>query len=134
MTAHNSDFMANLAAGKFNKGDVAGGRIRLYRGKVDLSEVTIASGDTVNMVKLPEKGKLVGLRFGATVTLGTTTVKIGTSADDDAFRASATKTDKKPEELMIAPDCEGETVILAAGTADAPTSGEIFVDALVADV
>lgn len=134
MTAHNSDFMANLAAGKFNKGDVAGGRTRLYRGLVDLSEVTVESGDTVNMVKLPEKGKLIALRFGATVTLGTTTVKIGTADDDDAFRASATKTDKKPEEMMIAADCAGETVILAAGTADAPTSGKIWVDALVADV
>lgn len=134
MSTHNSDFMAALAAGKHNKGDIAGGRVRLYRGEIDLSKETVASGDTVNMVKLPEKGKLVGLRFGANVTLGTTTVKIGTADDDDAFRASATKTDKKPEELMTLPDCAGETIILTAGTADAPTSGKIWVDALVADV
>lgn len=134
MSTHNSDFMAALAAGKHNKGDIAGGRVRLYRGVADLAAVTVESGDTVNMVKLPEKGKLVGLRFGANVTLGTTTVKIGTADDDDAFRASATKTDKKPEELMTLPDCAGETIILTAGTADAPTSGKIWVDALVADV
>lgn len=134
MSTHNSDFMAALAAGKHNKGDIAGGRVRLYRGEVDLSQTTIASGDKVNMIKLPEKGEWIALRFGATESLGTTTIKIGTADDDDAFRASATKTDKKPEELMILPVCAGQIVILDAGTADAPTSGKIWVDALVADV
>lgn len=134
MTAHNSDFMKNIAAGKQNKGDVDGGRVRLYRGEIDLSAVTIESGDTVNMVKMPEKGRKIGMRFGATVSFGTTTIKIGTADDNDKFRASATKTDKKPEELMIDPDCAGETVIMDFGTADAPTSGKAWVDVLVADV
>lgn len=135
MSTHKSEYITKLEAGEAIHGDVCGGHVRLYRAVVDLEEVTVASGDVVQMLKLPSKGQLIAARFGSTVTLGTTTVKVGTTDDDDAFRAAATKTDCKPEEMMLpVVACSGQTVILTAATANAPSSGKIYVDFLVADV
>ena len=81
MSEIKSDFIENIENGKMNYGDVAGGRLRLYRGEIDLSEKTVAAGDTVKMLTLPEKGKVVSRRFGATVSLGTSTVSVGDGLD-----------------------------------------------------
>lgn len=135
MTIHNSEYIKKLIAAEMIHGDVCGGHIRLFRSAVDLSALTIANGDVVNMLKLPNRGQLVAVRFGSTVTFGTTTVKVGTETDDDVLRAAATKTDCKPEELILPfMKCEGQTINLTIATADAPTSGYVYVDAFVADV
>ncbi|MBQ8347384.1 MAG: hypothetical protein IJY17_07280 [Alphaproteobacteria bacterium] len=134
MSTHKSAYITKLEAGEPIHGDVCGGHVRLYRAVVDLAVITVASGDVVQMLKLPNKGQLIAARFGANVTLGTTTVKIGTT-DDDVFRAAAVKTDCKPEEMMLPfVECSGQTVVLAAATANAPSSGKVYVDFLVADV
>jgi len=135
MTVHKSIELATEAAEKLVDGGVKGGRVRLYRASVDFSKTTVASGDSVIMLVLPDRGHIVAARFGATVTLGTSTVKIGTTDDDDAFRAAATKTDCKPEEMMLPfLVCAGQTVVMAVATANAPGSGIAYVDYLIADV
>lgn len=135
MSTHKSAYITKLEAGEAIHGDICGGHVRLYRAVVDLAVITVASGDVVQMLKLPNKGQLIAARFGSTVALGTTTVKIGTTDDDDAFRASATKTDLKPEEMILPfVECSGQTVVLTAATAAAPVSGCVYVDAFVADV
>lgn len=135
MTEHKSIELATEAAEKLVDGGVKGGRVRLYRASVDFSETTVASGDSVIMLVLPDRGHIVSARFGATVTLGTTKIKIGTADDDDALRAEAVKTDCKPEELILPfLVCAGQTVVMSATTANAPGSGIAYVDFLIADV
>lgn len=135
MSTHKSAYITKLEAGEPIHGDVCGGHVRLYRAVVDLAVITVASGDVVQMLKLPNKGQLIAARFGATATLGTTTFKVGTTDDVAAFRAAAVKTDCKPEEMMLPfIECSGQTVVLSADTANAPNSGKVYVDFLVADV
>ncbi len=135
MSTHKSAYITKLEAGEAIHGDICGGHARLYRSVVDLNAITVESGDVVHMLKLPNRGQLIAARFGSTVTLGTTTVKVGTTDDDDAFRAAAVKTDCKPEEMMLPfVECSGQTIVLAAATANAPSSGKVYVDFLVANV
>lgn len=130
-----SDFIENIENGKMNYGDVAGGRLRLWRGEIDLSKKTVAAGDTVKILTLPEKGKVVSRRFGSTVSLGTSAVSVGDGTTAQKYRAVAVKTDVTPEELL-SPDAEacGETYVLTVATANLPTAGKIWIDVLIADV
>lgn len=135
MSEIKSDFIENIENGKMNYGDVAGGRLRLWRGEIDLSKKTVAAGDTVKILTLPEKGKVVSRRFGSTVSLGTSTVSVGDGTTAQKYRAVAVKTDVTPEELL-SPDAEayGETYVLTVATANLPTVGKIWIDVLIADV
>ena len=135
MTEHNSDYIKKQKNAETIHGDICGGHVRLFRSVVDLSALTIKKDDSVNMLKLPNQGQLVAVRLGSSVAFGTTTIKVGTADDYEAFRADAEKTDCKPEEMMMPfTKCEGQTINLTVATADAPTSGFVYIDALVADV
>lgn len=135
MSEIKSDFIENIENGKMNDGAVAGGRVRLYRGVIDLSKKTIGVGDTVKMVTVAEHGKIVSRKLGASVTLGTSTVSVGDGTTAGKYRADAVKTDAKPEELL-SPDTDaaGETYVLTVATAALPSSGFIWLDVLIADV
>ncbi|MCQ2965655.1 MAG: hypothetical protein MJ250_02815 [Alphaproteobacteria bacterium] len=136
MTEHKTEIFEKMEAGEIVSAREYGANLRLYHSEFNLSDLTVESGDTVDLIKLPEKGLVVAALFGNNVSLGTSTVKIGTATDDDEFRASAVKTSLTPE-LCLASNtkCAGKTIIMTVGTADLPTSDNVVhFDVLVADL
>lgn len=107
---------------------------KLYRFKATIELAAQASGDVVELFKVPAGMSFVTGILNSSASLATATVKIGTAADDDKYRASATHTATTPTLFGAqAGFVEGgntteEVVLLTVGTAALPASGTLVVD------
>ncbi len=113
---------------------------KLYRFKATIELAAQASGDVVELFKVPAGMSFVTGILNASASLATSTIKIGTADDDDKYRASATHTATAPTLFGAqAGFVEGgntteEVVLLTVGTAALPASGTLVVDMIFSAV
>lgn len=94
-----------------------------------------ASGGVVNLFKVPAGQSFCFGNINSSVSLGTSTIKIGTADDDDKYRASAVHTAAGVPTAFGAAtgfvpggNASAEIVKLTVGTAALPASGTLIVD------
>ena len=131
MTAYNATRMAEIAAGTLPEVRHVFGRMKVFNEKVTLAAQ--ASGDTINVARLP--AGFVPL-YGVLVTdtsLGTATIAVGVSGNTAKYRAAAvftatdTPTPFGKTAALGEPLASEETVFLTVGTAALPASGTLRV-------
>lgn len=109
-------------------------KVRRFKATIDLAAQ--ASGDVVKLFKVPAGYSFITGILNGSVSLGTSTIKIGTEDDDDKYRASATHTATAPtlfgaQTAFVEGGNEAEEEIkLTVGTAALPASGKLIVDML----
>lgn len=107
------------------------GKVRVFRESVALASQAAAS--IIRVGQLPQGARFLYGILTTTVSLGSTTIKIGTAANDDAMRAAGTFTSANAPTFFghtdaMALDVTGETdVILTTAAATAPASGTLYV-------
>jgi len=144
MATTNSTEYTNVVAtpNVFNKTQVEHGRVRVRRGTYTFASQ--ASGDIINLFKLPAGARVLYFVAGMTATHGASaTVKIGDSADDDKYRAAATltaaatilpttaawgATDSAAVVGADTPYTSETLIFLTVGTAALPSSGRAMLD------
>lgn len=131
MTAHRAKEFANDGSlpHVLRDAKMTGANVRSIRASVNLSETTIASGDTLFIGTRPRGSRYLGHRITCGVSLGTTTVALGTAGATGKYRAAAAHTAvNTPTDVAIAaelaadPSTADEDMIATFGTASAPTS------------
>lgn len=146
MATTNSTEYANVVATprSFNRPQVENGRLRVIRGTYTFASQ--ASGDIINLFKLPAGSRVLWMVANMTATHGASaTVKIGDSADDDKFRAAATltaaatilpttaamgATDAAAVVGSDTPYTADTLIFLTVGTAALPSSGRAYIDCI----
>ena len=107
---------------------VIDGKVKAYQATIKLASQ--ASGDIVVIAKAKQGEKFIGGLISTDTSLGTSTVKIGTAADDDKYKADAvftttdTPTNFGKVDAMKALEAN-EDIILTVGTAALPASGYV---------
>lgn len=118
--------------------EAANGRMRMYRATIPLdapptSSTTAGSGittsDTVVLARRPAGWRFAGGEITSSVSLGTSTISIGTAASTAKYKAAAvfTATDTptpfgKASAMAEAALNTDETIILTTATANLPTT------------
>lgn len=143
-TTTNSTQYANRVASPqvMNPSQYAGAQLRVMSAMITYASQ--ASGDIVNLFKLPAGARVVGINIQVSVTFGgTATLKIGDAGDDDKYRAAAIVAVSEWNVLALAgtaaTDAAGvvgsdapyaaETLIFATvGAASAPASGRMIIN------
>lgn len=126
MATTNSTEYANVVATPpvLNKTQVEHGRLRTKRATYTFASQ--ASGDIINLFKLPAGARVLWFVAGMTATHGgSAKVKIGDSADDDKYRAEATLT--AAETILPTTAAWGATDSAAVVGADAPYTSETLI-------
>lgn len=120
----------STTADKAHAKDVTG-KVRVFRETYTLnSEV---AGTVVRVGQLPPGARVLYGILTTTVSLGSTTIKIGTSGDDDAFRTAGTFTSANTPTFfghtagMALSFTDQTDVILTTAAATAPASGTLYV-------
>lgn len=115
-------------------GHVVNGRVRSLRASVFLSDALISTGDTIALGKRPKGSRYCGHRVTGGVSLGTSTLAIGTASSAGKYRAAAVHTAvDTPTTVGIAaqlaadPLTDDEEMIATIGTANLPNSGHWLV-------
>lgn len=107
-------------------------KLRRFKATITLSSQ--AADSVVELFKVPAGYSFVTGILNASASLATATVKIGTAADDDKYRASAVHTATVPTlfgaqaGFVSGGNTAEEVVILTVGTAALPSSGTLVVD------
>jgi len=131
MATTNGTRMAQLLATPIDypdPGDV-GGKLRVFNEEVLLASQPIA--DIIRVGKLPKGARFIEGSLISTVSLGTATLKIGSTTSDAKYRAAAVHTTVDQPVLFGATAAVGvelaaeETVIATIGTAALPASGTL---------
>ena len=113
---------------------VSQGRLKRARNTITMASQAYATADTITLLPLPIGHVFAFGVLNASATLGSSTIKIGTSSDDDFYLASQTFTAAVATVFgrSIAADDDPATSvttpILTVGTADLPSSGTLIVD------
>ena len=112
-----------------------GGKKRTIVEIFDLSSATFANGDTLSCGKRPQNSYFAGGRITSSVSLGSSTLSIGSAASAAKYRAAATFTTAdqavtfgKASALAEAALAADEEVIATIGTADLPASGTLIIE------
>lgn len=120
----------STTAAKAEAKDVTG-KVRVFNETVTLASQTAAS--IVRVAQLPLGARFLYGVLTTTTSLGSTTIKIGTAGDDDAYRALATFTATNTPTFFGHTDglalaiTEQTDVILTTAAATAPASGTLHV-------
>ena len=77
----------DLLDGKIVAENEVNAKLRRFKATIDLASQ--AAGDVIQLFKVPAGYSFVTGILNASASLATATVKIGTAADDDKYRASA---------------------------------------------
>lgn len=107
---------------------------KLYRFKATIELAAQASGDVVELFKVPAGLSFVTGILNSSASLSTATIKIGTADDDDKYRASAVHTATAPTlfgaqaGFVAGGNTTEELVLMTIGTASLPASGTLVVD------
>ncbi len=132
-----TQFIGNTPPGQ--PGNAAyGGRERLYRAtiRVDAPKLTsttngtvVTTADTILLARVPPGHRFIGGRLTASISMGTSTLAIGTAATPGKYRAAAvftavdTPTDFGLASAMAAAESTAdEDIILTVGVASLPTT------------
>ena len=122
----------DLLDGKIVAENEVNAKLRRFKATIDLASQ--AAGDVIQLFKVPAGYSFVTGILNASASLATATVKIGTAADDDKYRASAVHTATAPTlfgdkaGFVKGGNTADELVILTVGTAALPASGTLVVD------
>ena len=107
---------------------------KLRRFKATITLASQAADSVVELFKVPAGYSFVTGILNASASLATATIKIGTAADDDKYRASAVHTATAPTlfgaqtGFVSGGNSSEEVVRLTTGTAALPASGTLVVD------
>lgn len=124
--------LLQLTPKQFPNAVVSQGRLKRSRNTILLASQLAA--DTVTLLPLPIGHVFAFGLINASATLGSTTVKIGTAADDDFYLADGTFTAAvatlfgRSLGVDDDPSTSTTTPILTFSTATAPSSGTLIVD------
>lgn len=106
-----------------------GGKVKVITKTVELASQAAATEIVIGTV--PENAVIKDIKMHSSATLGSTTVKIGTSADDDKYRAAATfTTANSATSVCLAavantPLSAEEELVATTATAALPASGTL---------
>lgn len=107
-----------------------GATLRCIRATITLSAQAI--GDEIFLAHLPEGAQFKYGIMTTSVSLGTSTIEIGTEGDADKYRTSGVFTTANVPTMFGLPadivPVGGEDVILKPGTAALPESGTLIID------
>lgn len=137
MAAHNSVQAALRLAGTLVDGRIAGGRITRHRYDVVLAGQAV--GDTINLGPKPRGFLFADGALNSDVSLGTSTIAVGTAASPEKYRAAAVhQTPDTPVRFgktAAAQEAEpaGEDLILTIGVAALPGAGNLAVEVFCSD-
>ena len=113
------------------------GKLRQQIATIDMSEMTVEDGDTVEIARIPAHARLHGVIVSNSVSLATSTIAIGTAAAAGLLFAAATKTTTTA--LLSAPAAaighrttEQTPIFLTVGEANLPTTGMLKIVVLYA--
>lgn len=127
----------SVVPGLKSDGRVVHSRHRVVRATFDLSQSSVAraSGDTNVIGVIPKGHRFAGVRITSSVTLGSSTIAIGTAAAAAAYKAAGTFTAADtPTSFGLAaalaadPSDNDTEVLLTVGAATLPSSGILVVD------
>lgn len=132
MASFNGVNYAKYVAGGATKVDAGqwGGKVRVATEQINLAAQ--ASGDTINIARIPQEARILYGTIVSTVSLGSSTIKIGDAGDDDRLRADAVMTTANSPVMFghsngaaWIPTAE-TTVFITVGTATMPASGTMY--------
>lgn len=115
-----------------SNGGVQGGRLRRWRATITLAAQ--ADGDTVVLANVPAGHTFAFGILNSSVSLGTSTVAIGTDSAAGKYRASAVHTATAPTLFGLysaaddVPLTDDEEIILTNTTAALPAAGTLVVE------
>jgi len=112
------------------------GKVRCLQASFDLSLATQANGDILTLGKIPAGARVKAIKMTSSVTLGSSTVKIGITGSDAKYRAAATFTTADVPTAVgpgavakaAAANTVGETLIATVGAAALPSAGTLVFD------
>ena len=113
---------------------------KLRRFKATITLASQASGDIIELFKVPAGYSFVTGILNSSASLSTATIEIGSKEDDDKYRASAVHTATTPTlfgaqaGFVAGGNTAEEVVILTVGTAALPSSGTLVVDMIFSAV
>lgn len=123
-----------VKAGTTKPANELNAKVRVFKATITLASQ--ASGDTVTLFKVPKGYSFITGILNGSVSLGSSTIKIGTADDDDKYRASGTHTATTPTlfgdqaGFVSGGNTTDEEIKLTVGTAALPASGTLIVDML----
>ena len=138
MADYNANEYANQLAGTIKPANELNAKVRAFKATIDFD--TQAAGKTFALFKVPKGYSFITGILNASASLSTATIKIGTSDDDDKYRAAAVHTATTPTLFGAQAGFEAggnaadEEVILTTGTAALPASGKLIITMLFSAV
>lgn len=132
MATHQSKEYKNVLDGKIVAEAEVNAKLRRFKATITLAAQ--ASGDVIQLFKVPAGFSFVTGILNSSASLSTSTIKIGTASDDDKYRASAVHTATAPTlfgdqaGFVEGGNTAEELVLLTVGTASLPASGTLVVD------
>lgn len=135
--------MADFNASEFDRtgtppalstGHLVNGRVRSIRASINMSEVTVTNGDRIYIGKRPKGSRYCGHRMTTEVSLGSSTVAIGSDGTAAKYKAAGTFTAvDTPTDIALAaqlaadPLTADEDMYATIAAADLPTSDDHLV-------
>lgn len=132
MATHQSKEYKDVLDGKIVVENEVNAKLRRFKATITLASQ--ASGDVIQLFKVPAGYSFVTGILNSSASLSTATIEIGTAEDDDKYRASAVHTATAPTlfgaqaGFVKGGNTAEELVILTVGTASLPASGTLVVD------
>jgi hypothetical protein len=123
-------------AGAKADGRVVGAKVRAFEGVLDLADASVkrAIGDDNGLFRLPPGCKPLYGFINSSVSLGASTVSVGTTGATGKYRAAATHTvPDAPQLFMLSSASDDlplgaeEDVLLTIGTAALPAAGIVTI-------
>ncbi|MBQ4493402.1 MAG: hypothetical protein II972_02210 [Elusimicrobiaceae bacterium] len=138
MADYNANEYGYQKAGTIKPANELDAKVRAFKATIDLASQ--ASGKTFALFKVPKGYSFITGILNASASLSTATIKIGTAADDDKYRAAAVHTATTPTlfgeqaGFVAGGNATEEEVILTTGTAALPASGKLIITMLFSSV
>lgn len=138
MATHQSKEYKKIVDGKLLTENEVGAKLRRFKATIALAAQ--ASGDVIELFKVPAGYSFVTGILNSSASLSTATIEIGTAEDDDKYRASAVHTATTPTlfgaqtGFVEGGNTTEELVLLTVGTAALPATGTLVVDMIFSAV
>lgn len=138
MADYNAKEYGYQVAGTIKTANELDAKVRAFKATIDFD--TQAANKTFALFKVPKGYSFITGILNSSASLSTATIKIGTSDDDDKYRAAAVHTATTPTlfgaqaGFVAGGNTADEEVILTTGTAALPASGKLIITMLFSAV
>lgn len=135
MAITNGTQMATVKAGNGSKvaPGLVGAKVRVFVENVTLASQSTGASNAIRIARVPAGARFLGVDISTTVSLGSSTIKIGDSGNDDRFMEAATYTvvDTRLSEAVAEnigyEFTEDTDILLEVGAAALPASGTLSI-------